>query len=83
MIDFQRNMPKLPPDSFSNSEPEKVVTTHLTWDVKNVDFQNKTLTATATYQFFNNVEGNNALVLDVKNLKIESILVEWAKRGKI
>ena len=75
MLEFQNNMPKLPSDPFSSSEPEKAVTTHLKWDVKNVDFQNKILSATATYQFFNNVEGNDCLVLDVKNLEIESILV--------
>jgi len=74
MLAFQKKMPVLPPDNYSNAEPHKVVTTHLVWDVK-PDFEKKQLHCVATYNYFNKMEGNNTLVLDTANLEIDSITV--------
>jgi leukotriene-A4 hydrolase len=75
MIDFQRTMPELPKDNASNAEPKKVVTTHLVWDVEKPDFETRTLTASATYDYNNLIEGNETLILDVMKLNIKKITV--------
>lgn len=71
MTDFMQKMPKLPQDICSNAEPDKAITTHLVWDVEAPDFAAKILQAKATYDFNNLIEGNDKLILDVKNLKID------------
>ncbi|HEV8052262.1 MAG TPA: hypothetical protein VGP47_07195, partial [Parachlamydiaceae bacterium] len=84
MVKFQKTMPAVPADTLSNSQPNLAVTQHLIWNVHNIDFEKKELTATATYSFRNkilddketNTKGNDQLVLDVKKLKISSITID-------
>lgn len=75
MVEFRKDMPKLPKDIYTNAEPEKIVTTHLVWDVEEPDFENRRLSATATYTYNNLDATNERLVLDVDSLEIESITV--------
>lgn len=82
MVQFQKIMPPVPPDTLSNSQPNLAVTHHLKWDVKNIDFASKQLSATATYTYRNKVldnlesKGNDKLVLDVEKLNISSIKID-------
>lgn len=78
MVEHRKHLAELPPDIFSNAEPEKAATTHLIWDVT-PDFKNKQLVATATYDYVNKLEGNDRLVLDVSNLDIEEVYVNGEK----
>lgn len=79
MIEFQKNMPELPVDTFSNAEPKKAVTTHLVWDVEKPDFDQKVLHAKATYTFKNLEEGNGFLSMDVNSLDIHEVTVNGEK----
>jgi len=74
MVEHRKRLAELPPDIFSNAQPEKAVTNHLVWDVT-PDFKSKQLVATATYDYVNKVDGNDQIVMDVSNLEIEKILV--------
>lgn len=75
MEEFRSNLPSLPEDRCSNAEPSKAVTEHLVWTV-HPDFENKQLSAVATYTFLNKIEGNDTLVLDISaDMTIHQITV--------
>jgi leukotriene-A4 hydrolase len=74
MLDFQKIMPPLPADPFSNAKPEQAVTTHLIWKVTAPDWDNCVLQAKATYSYTNKT-GTDTLVLDGEGLNIKSIKV--------
>lgn len=83
MVNCQCTLPALPIDTLSHAQPQLAVTTHLKWDVTNIDFKKRELTATATYAYRNKcvtdketgASGNDKLVLDVKGLKIASVKI--------
>lgn len=79
MSEFQANMPGLPKDKLSNAEPSKAVTTSLEWDIRDIDYEAKILSATATYQYTNKLADNGELILDIKNIDVESICVDGQK----
>lgn len=72
MSEFIKDMPKLPLDPTSNAEPHKIVTTHLVWDVDAPNFETRQLKATATYTYNNIDTSNDKLILDIKNLDIDT-----------
>src|SRR5690554_1284585 len=58
-------------DSHSFSKPFDAVVTHLNWNAE-VDFENKVIRATATYDV-NNIEDADTLYLDIRNLDIKAV----------
>lgn len=82
MIELKKILPPLPVDILSHAQPHLAVTRHLVWDVKNINFDARTLDATATYCYRNKVldkgdiRGNDKLILDVKDLKIHSVKID-------
>ena len=57
-------------DSHSYAEPEKVVTTHLELDL-DVNFDNKTISGTATHTIHN--AGADTFIVDIKGLTIGEV----------
>jgi len=72
---FIKTAPGVPVDTLSHAEPHLAVTTHLVWDVNKIDFENKILSATATYSYRNKLE-TDRLMLDVKDLDIKSVTLD-------
>ena len=58
-------------DHHSFSKPQEAVVKHLNWTA-NVDFETKTLTATAKYDI-ENLKGVDTIYLDVKNMTISKV----------
>ena len=65
---------KLARDPHTWSKPNNARVTHLEWDAK-VNFDTKTIDATATYDIDNRTD-TNAIVLDAKGLKIAAVSVD-------
>lgn len=61
-------------DHHSFSKPDEAVTTHLKWDAK-VDFDQRQITATATYQI-QTAKDAERLLLDCRDLTIHSVTVD-------
>ena len=61
-------------DHHSFSKPNEAVTTHLKWDAK-VDFDQRQITATATYQV-QTAKDAERLLLDCRDLTIHSVTVD-------
>ena len=55
-------------DHHSYAQPEEAVTTHLNW-VASIDFDNKTINATAEYDIKTS-ETAEKIILDINNLEI-------------
>ncbi len=58
-------------DHHSYSKPQEAVVRHLKWDA-NIDFEEKTLTATAEYTI-ENILGVDTIYLDIRNLTINKV----------
>lgn len=69
----EKNMSKniVHSDSHSYAKPDESVITHLDWKAK-VDFDQKTIFATASYQI-QNANNANEIILDTKGLSISSV----------
>lgn len=59
-------------DHHSSAKPSEAVVTHLNW-IANVDFDQKIISATATYTIEIKKEMVDSIFLDVKNLKISNV----------
>lgn len=64
-------------DPHSFSAPVKASIKHLSWNAK-VDFESRIISATATWEL-NNESNADSLILDVKELDIESVHVDGAE----
>jgi aminopeptidase N len=60
-------------DFHSNANPNEAFSKHLTLDI-NVDFDNKIISGTASYDIENN--GGNEIIFDTKHLKIQKTTVD-------
>lgn len=65
---------KLAKDAHSYSKPNEARVDHLNWDAK-VDFENKIISAIATYDIIELTE-TNKIIFDIKDLNIERVEVD-------
>lgn len=64
-------------DPHSYSQPNNARMTHLDWNAK-VDFNSKTISATATYDIAN-LSGTDKIIFDTKQLAVSEVLVDGVK----
>lgn len=80
IANFLKIMPPLPHDPHSNARPLEAKVTHLDLEISEIDFEKRTLTGTARYDYKKRVDASETnpkvIVLDIeKGMKITSIFV--------